>query len=931
MGQMPARYRDGDREEFHQLLSQYNANELKLIYEYFKNDLIYIVASGTEFKQLLEYMATRNILNQELYLQMRSDLGPFMFSEKLVQDILDAGKEAILGFLEGIYDLQFFNAPAHLYALQDELDKFGDSVMQQILLDRNGHPLTPKLKEIQEHHKQHLLETAIPKPSESTEQKFYVSDRYMDLIASHVRPFHRSAKYKLLETAEKHKDYVQTAAGSVSPKSLFRWCQRLKCEPYAVMVTGVPGIGKTTLLEKLVCDWANGKFYQQFSFIFFLRFRDLNKLEKISLELMILQEYPYLENQLGNILENPERLLFIFDGLDESVHEIDFRSDRLSHDIKQTENVGAVVVGLVKQSLLKGCRLLMTSQPDRLAGKNINIFKRVLEVIGFLPKESQLYIERFFMNKEISDKVLGFLRENGVLYTFCYNPSYCWIICTVLSKLFKGQPTNDDQLMQSLPQTLTQLYAAFIADILSNHSPDKFSARSLLTSFGWMAEHGVMNHITKFKKQTLSQFNVDMTSNLLPELMKEYTCSPEASFSFLHPITQEFLAAVVHYIDYSPDKLHSSLKRAKSFKDNYGELFLTFLCGLSDISTRTILKPYLGDLSSDAAKDVLTCLQQEVTDLETLEKKCLLSICFKFFELQNKAFCSECLGSLKRFYFSQLNLTPLDCSVVSFTIQCFEEIEVLCLRECKLQREDVERFAPALHKIRGTRFNDDRFGDDGVKFICSALKHPDCKIHTLHLAATGLTDRACSYLGPAISANKSLRILRLSYNKLDGPHFGDLMAALSSPPCKLEELDLCSNWLADTSCSLLASAIRRNLSLKILILSFNYLNCPYFGDLMEALSSPTCTVEQLMLQDILLDDEHLPLMMPLINNKNLTYLELSNNSLTGASTPYLRDLILKSPSLKNISLFFNHRLPFEDRRSLLNLRAQKPGLDILID
>ncbi|PIO22825.1 hypothetical protein AB205_0031870 [Aquarana catesbeiana] len=86
-----------------------------------------------------------------------------------------------------------------------------------------------------------------------------------------------------------------------------------------------------------------------------------------------------------------------------------------------------------------------------------------------------------------------------------------------------------------------------------------------------------------------------------------------------------------------------------------------------------------------------------------------------------------------------------------------------------------------------------------------------------------------------------------------------------------------------------------------------------------------------MLQDILLDDEHLPLMMPLINNKNLTYLELSNNSLTGASTPYLRELILKSPSLKNISLFFNHRLPFEDRRLLLNLRAQKPGLDILID
>nr|DBA23736.1 TPA: hypothetical protein GDO54_014622 [Pyxicephalus adspersus] len=699
---------------------------------------------------------------------MKTDLEPFEFSEKLVEDILDAGKESVIGFWDGLYDLQINSSSFHLTTLRNELDKL----------------------EIQQHHRQYLLEKNMPTPSESTGQNkdFYVSDHYMGMIASYLHPFHRSSEHKFIEIARKHKDYLQNELESYSINRLFSWCYRRNCAPHAVMVTGVPGIGKTTLLQKLVCDWANGKFYQRFSFIFFLRFRYLNKLEKISLESVILQEYPYLKDQLGNILQNPERLLFMFDGLDESVHEINFKSSQICHDIKQVGDVGAVVVGLVRQSLLKGCSLLFTSQPDKLEAMDISDFKRVLEIVGFLPRERKLYIERFFMNKALSDQVFSFLRDNDVLYTFCYNPSYCWIICTVLSMFFKDQPTNDYQIMPSPPKTLTQLFAAFIAHVLSNTSLDKISTRSLLKSVGWMAEHGVMNHITKFDKQTLAQFDVDMTSKLLPTLMKESTSSPKPSFSFLHPITQEFLAALVHYIDYTPENLQSSLEKAKSYKKKHRELFLSFLCGLSDISTRTILEPYLGDLSSDAAKDVLTWLQEYATEFKIAKKERLLKVFFHFFELQNKDFVLKCLGSFRKFDFTGVHLTPLDCSVLTFILQSCGETEDLWLNECKLQSGDIRKFAPALHTIHTLGITDSKFGDDGVMFLCSAIKHPECKIHMLWLSATGLTDRACSYLGSAISDNQTLRKLTLSYNKLEGPHFGDLMTALSSPNCKLEEL-----------------------------------------------------------------------------------------------------------------------------------------------
>ncbi|XP_018424336.1 PREDICTED: NACHT, LRR and PYD domains-containing protein 12-like [Nanorana parkeri] len=707
MGQMPSRYSDGEHEKFHQLLSQYDFNELQLIYDYFRNDLIYIVESSTDIEHLLEYLDSRSLLNKEVSVQMKRDQGPFVFSEKLVQDILDAGKEAVMGFLEGLYDLQHYNSSNYLYALRYELEKLGDTLMQQILLDRNGHPLTPELKETQEHHRQHLLEQTTPRPSESAgrNKDLYVSDRYMDMITSHVRPFNRSSEHELIDAAIKHNDYLQNAVGSVSPERLFRWCHRIRRVPRAVMVTGVPGIGKTTLVEKLVRDWANGKFYQRFSFVFFLRFRDLNKEEKISLESMILQEYPYLKDQLWNILQDPERLLFIFDGLDESIHEINFKSEQLPGDIKQVVNVGAVVVGLARQSLLKGCSLLLTSQPDKLTRMDISVFKRVLEVIGFLPREQKLYIERFFMDKGLSDKALSFLRENGALNTFCYNPSYCWIICTVLSTCFKGQPTNDHQLMSSTPKTLTQLLVAFTADVLANHSPDKMNARSLLTSIGRMAEHGVRNHLTTFKKQTLEQFNVDRTSRLFPSFMKESSSSIEASFSFLHPITQDFLAAVVHYVDYSDEKLYVSLTQATCYIDNRCELFLSFLCGLADVSTRTVLEPYLGDLSSEAAEDVLIWLPPYATKFQILEKRKLLNICFKFFELQNEELFLECFGPFGSFKFDQVKMTTLDCSVVSFVLQSCGEKEALSLNYCNLQREDIEKLAPALHSIHTLGYN----------------------------------------------------------------------------------------------------------------------------------------------------------------------------------------------------------------------------------
>ncbi|XP_044139448.1 ribonuclease inhibitor-like [Bufo gargarizans] len=129
----------------------------------------------------------------------------------------------------------------------------------------------------------------------------------------------------------------------------------------------------------------------------------------------------------------------------------------------------------------------------------------------------------------------------------------------------------------------------------------------------------------------------------------------------------------------------------------------------------------------------------------------------------------------------------------------------------------------------------------------AALSSPACRIETLRLGGNGLRDTSCIQLASVIRNNQSLKILDLSVNPLSGPHFGDLMAALSSPAGRIETLQLGYHDLRDTSCIQLASVIRNNQSLKILDLSYNRLSGPHFSDLMAALSSPACRIETLHL------------------------------------------------------------------------------------
>lgn len=134
--------------------------------------------------------------------------------------------------------------------------------------------------------------------------------------------------------------------------------------------------------------------------------------------------------------------------------------------------------------------------------------------------------------------------------------------------------------------------------------------------------------------------------------------------------------------------------------------------------------------------------------------------------------------------------------------------------------------------------------------------------------------------------------------------------------------------LTDSSCIHLASGISNNQTLRKFDLSQNNLAGPHFTDLVTAVE--TSRIEELLIYEIGLTDEHAPLLVSLSNNRNLTHLDLGRNGISDNASGHIRDLIVNTSSLREIRLF-SHHMSHTVRRELKNLENLRPELKVYIE
>ncbi|XP_053540755.1 uncharacterized protein LOC108272815 isoform X26 [Ictalurus punctatus] len=709
-----------------------------------------------------------------------------------------------------------------------------------------------------------------------------------------------------------------------------------------VLTKGVAGIGKTVSVQKFILDWAEGKVNQDVQLMFPLPFRELNLMKDQKLSLMDLLHVCFKETKETE-MSSLEKVLFIFDGLDECRFPLDFQNTERVCDVTESASVHVLLINLIKGNLLPSALIWITSRPaaaDQIPSECVH---RVTEVRGFNDPQKEEYFRKRISDQSLANNIITHLKSLRSLYIMCHIPVFCWISATVLERML------DEAESGEMPKTLTQMYTHFLI-IQTNIIREKYSKKQesdeeMLLKLGRLAFQQLMKGNLIFYEEDLRECGIDVReaavySGVCTQIFREeFGLHQSKVYSFVHLSTQEHLAALYVHLTFMKKKRNvlkrswffktisdvhkSAVRQALKSETGHLDLFLRFLLGLSLESNQKLLHglvTHTGSSSQTGKGDTVQYIKEKISRDTPTEKSINLFHCLN--ELGDNSLVEEIQLYLKSG--TQSGLSSSQWSALVFVLlTSAEELEEFDLSKYistdKIRDEILVKVMPVIAASRraiircdtiqnsGWRALDsvlssetsnlrelhltvdtldlikNKLGDSEVKRLSALLENPQCKVKNLRLGYCDISGEGCAALTSALRSNPShLRELDLSDNKLGDSGLKSLSAVLENPLCKLEILWLWRCDISDEGCAALTSALRSNPShLKKLCLSENNLGVSGVKSLSAVLENPLCKLEILGLEDCRVSGEGCAALASALrsNPSHLRKLDLSKNKL----------------------------------------------------
>uniref|UniRef100_A0A671TLR6 NACHT domain-containing protein n=1 Tax=Sparus aurata TaxID=8175 RepID=A0A671TLR6_SPAAU len=703
--------------------------------------------------------------------------------------------------------------------------------------------------------------------SDGTGSRTLLSRIYTELYITEGQSEEVNTQHEVrqLETASNKKTFGET---SIRCCDIFKASTDQQRHIRVALTNGVAGVGKTFLVQKFTLDWAEGSENQDVSLLVLLSFRELNLIrdEQYSLLRLLHVFHPTLQKVTAEKLAVC-KLLFIFDGLDESRLSLDFNNHEVVSDVTQKSSVSVLLTNLIQGKLLPSALVWITSRPAAANQIPPSRVDRVTEVRGFTDAQKEEYFRRRFSDEDLSSRIISHIKTSRSLHIMCLIPVFCWITATVLDHML----TTDQR--GELPKTLTDMYSHFLLvqtkrkkqnyDEGRETSPQELTEadREVLLKLGRLAFEHLETGNIMFYQEDLERCGLNVTeasvySGVCTEIFRrESVIFQKTVYCFVHLSVQEFLAAVymfhchtninrevvkdflfghgesgdewsdfwIGWIYNSDSALDDFLSRAMEIslysKNGHLDLFVRFLHGLSLKSNQRVLAGLLGqkDDSPELIQRVINNLKEMNSDKISPDRSINIFHCLT--EMNDHSVHQEIQEFLKSENRSQKELSVFHCSALAYMLQMSEEVlDELDLKKYNTSVQGRQRLIPAVRNCRKAVLTD-----------------------------WPLLETHCEVVASALKSNPShLRHLDLSYNNLNDSGVKLLCSGLESPNCRLETLKLWNCSLSKISCDSLASAMKSNTShLRELDLSNNELQDSGVKLLCSGLERPNCRLETL--------------------------------------------------------------------------------------